>query len=171
MDDLRRLRVELTRSEGDVSLVRRIAQGRLDIVGHEVGRRGRADGSIETDAGAEPNGDPSDLLFDMPDILTDAATPGGARSAGAARHNPVAEPGPVATSLLDSLDGIASPSELSTVAELAAEVLARLFDGLREYEIELSSVRRTLHDRIDTIQGEIARRYRDGEASVDALLK
>ncbi len=171
MDDLRRLRVEMTRSEGDVSLVRRITQGRLDIVGHEVGRRGRADGSNETAAEAEPTGDPSDLLFDMPDILTDAAAPGGARSAGAARHNPVSEPGPVATSLLGSLDGIASPGELSTVADLTADVLARLFDGLREYEIELSSIRRTLHDRIDTIQGEIARRYRDGEASVDALLQ
>ncbi len=92
-------------------------------------------------------------------------------AAALTRHNPVSEPGPVATSLLDSLDGIASPNELSTVADLAADVLARLFDGLREYEIELSSIRRTLHDRIDTIQGEIARRYRDGEASVDALLQ
>ena len=171
MDDLRRLRVDLTRSEGDVSFVRRITQGRLDIVGHEVGRRGRADGAVETDLGASPIGDPSELLFDMPDILADPTTSGGARSAGAARHNPLAEPGPVAISLLASLDGIASPHELSTVAELTAEVLALRFEALREFEIELSSIRRRLHDRIDTIQDEIARRYRDGEASVDALLR
>ncbi len=178
MDDLRALRVDLTRSEGDVSLVRRITQGRLDIVGHEVGRRARTSSSGAGDDGATRvegvgggDGDPSDLLFDMPEILADGATDGGARSAGAARLHPVSEPGPVAISLLGTLDGIASPQELSTVAELASEVLARLFDGLREFEIELSSVRRRLHDRIDTIQDEIARRYRDGEASVDALLR
>ena len=167
MDQLRRLRVDLTRSEGDVSLVRRITQGRLDIVGHEVGRRGRA----TTDDQAAPAGDPSELLFDMPEILADSSTPGGNRSAGAARLNPVSDPGPVALSLIGSLDGIASPNELSTVGELGSDVLARVFDGLREFEIELSSVRRRLHDRIDTIQGEIARRYRDGEATVDALLQ
>lgn len=171
MDDLRRLRVELTRSEGDVSFVRRLTQGRLDIVGHEVGRRGRADGAVESDPAVEPIGDASELLYDMPEILSDTGAAGGTRSAGAARHSPVSEPGPVATSLLDSLDGIASPTELSTVAELGSEVLASLFDGLREFEIELSSIRRRLHDRIDTIQDEIARRYRDGEASVDALLQ
>jgi hypothetical protein len=31
-------------------------------------------------------------------------------------------------------------------------------------------MRRALHDRIDVIQDEIARRYRDGETSVEALL-
>lgn len=173
MDELRRLRVDLTRSEGDVSLVRRIAQGRLDIVGHEVGRRSRTDASgaaIESPS-TGPVGDPSDLLFDMPSILADAPTDPGTRSAGAGRVTPVSEPGPVAMGLLQSLDAIASPHQLSTVSELASEVLAPLFDSLREFEIELSSIRRTLHDRIDSIQGEIARRYRDGEASVDALLQ
>lgn len=170
MDDLRQLRVELTRAEGDVSLVRRITQGRLDIVGHEVGRRGRPDGPEEADA-TGPVGDPTELLFEMPDILTDDAAAPGARSAGAARLNPVSEPGPVAMSLLGGLDGIACPHQLSTVAELTSDVLADLFDRLRQFEIEQSSVRRRLHDRIDAIQDEIARRYRDGEASVDALLQ
>lgn len=173
MEDLRALRVELTRSEGDVSLVRRIAQGRLDIVGHEVGRRSRTDaaGAMTDLTEAGPTGDPSELLFDMPDILADAPADPGNRSAGAGRVTPVSEPGPVAIGLLHTLDEIASPHQLATVSELISEVLAPLFDSLREFEIELSSIRRQLHDRIDTIQGEIARRYRDGEASVDALLK
>lgn len=167
MDHLRRLRVDLTRAEGDVSLVRRITQGRLDIVGHEVGRRSGNDSVARSTDLA----DPSDLLFDMPDILADPASGPGPRSVGAGRLNPVSEPGPVAMSLLASVDGIASPNQLSTVVELPSDLLASLFDRLREFEIELSSVRRALHDRIDTIQDEIARRYRDGEASVDALLR
>ncbi len=174
MERLRAIRVDLTRAEGDVSLVRRISQGRLDIVGHEVGRRS-ADGADADDLGregavpTESPADASELLFDMPDILADAAT--GPRSVGAGRVTPVSEPGPVALSLIDALDGIASPHQLSSVGDLASGDLAGLFDRLREFEIELSAVRRRLHDRIDTIQEEIARRYRDGEASVDALLR
>ncbi len=166
IDDLRRVRVDLTRAEGDVSLVRRLTQGRLDIVGHEVGRRGRDVADPSPDGG----GDASALLYDMPAILADAGT-GTQRSAGAGRSAPVAEPGPVAVSLIDELDAIASPNSLSGVADLGAEVLVDVFERLRAFEVELSSVRRALHDRIDTIQDEIARRYRDGEASVDALLR
>ncbi len=163
MEDLRSIRNELTRGEGDVSLVRRIAQGRLDIVGREVGRRsgGAAPGP--------PSDEPTELLFAMPDILADGD--GTARSAGAARLTPVDEPGPVALASIEALDGVASPQELSGVGDLDGEGLAALFERLRAFEIELSTVRRTLHERIDRLQDEIARRYRDGEASVDTLLR
>jgi hypothetical protein len=165
MDRLRRLRTELTGAEGDVSLVRRLTQGRLDIVGHEIDRRGRP--GNDDDAGR----DPTALLFDMPAILTDGpAGSGSTRSPGSGRTSPVAEPGPVATALMETLDGIAAPGALSGLPDLVGHELGDVFEGLRGFEIELSSIRRTLHDRIDTIQDEIARRYRDGEASVDALL-
>jgi hypothetical protein len=175
MERLRQLRTELTGAEGDVSLVRRLAQGRLDIVGHEVDRRSRAEAPAGGGAGGGPveaptPGDSTNLLYDMPDILTDGPTAGGSRSPGKGRMSPVLEPGPVAEDLIGRLDGIAAPSALSGVAELDRPELGDLFEGLREFEVELSSIRRTLHDRIDTIQEEIARRYRDGEASVDALL-
>lgn len=38
-------------------------------------------------------------------------------------------------------------------------------------EQEVSGVRRRLHAQIDQLQAEITRRYRSGEASVDALLQ
>lgn len=177
MDRLRQLRTELSGAEGDVSLVRRLTQGRLDIVGHEVDRRSRAESGADDPAtpAAPPEvpapGDSTSLLYDMPDILTDGPAAGSGRSPGMARMSPVAEPGPVAEDLIARLDGIAAPGVLSGVSELARPELGDLFESLREFEIELSSVRRTLHDRIDTIQDEIARRYRDGEASVDALLQ
>ena len=176
IERLRSIRVQLNQAEADVSFVRRVSQGRLDIVGHEVERRGGtggpANGSDGHAAGAEQAGDDvSELLFDMPDILTDGDGPS-ARPAGArGRSVPITEPGPVALALVEVLDGIASPSQLSGIASIGEADVADLFDALREFEIELSSIRRSLHDRIDTIQAEIARRYRDGEATVDALLQ
>lgn len=175
MDRLRQLRTELSLAEGDVSLVRRLTQGRLDIVGHETDRRSRGD-SPPDDPGGPAIGDPTGLLYDMPDILTDGppasrSPAAGSRSPAAGRMAPVAEPGPVAEDLIGRLDGIAPSRTLSGLADLTRPELGDLFESLRELEVELSSIRRTLHDRIDTIQDEIARRYRDGEASIDALLR
>lgn len=159
LDRLRGLRVEASAAEGDVSFVRRVAQGRLDIVGHEAKVRAGGESSTETKV--------DDLLFEMPDILTDAPTEGNQR---VPRAVPVLEPGDIALALVDKLNGIASPADLSGVSDLDKGQLADLFDTLREFEVEMSTVRRQLHDRIDAMQDEIARRYRDGEASVDALL-
>lgn len=44
------------------------------------------------------------------------------------------------------------------------------FRRLEAAEREISGQRRVLHQRLDAIQAEMARRYRDGEADVDALL-
>ena len=180
---LRDLRVQLTQAEGDISFARRVAQGRLDIVGHEVARRERppVDDPGNDDGGPQLTS-ASGLLFDMPDILTDADR--GASSAPTppagledvphtmpSRMVQVMEPGEIALALIEELDRAASPGDLARVEQLQQGELADLFDRLRTFELELSSSRRTLHDRIDRIQDEIARRYRDGEASVDSILQ
>lgn len=179
---LRDLRVQLTQAEGDISFVRRVTQGRLDIVGHEVARRDRrtADGGAEGDGPQVASA--SSLLFDMPDILTDADrvtsdTPQSRADLEDVPHTmpsrmvQVLEPGDIALGLIEDLDQVASPGDLARVEHLSPGEMADLFDRLRTFEVELSSSRRTLHDRIDRIQDEIARRYRDGEATVDSLLQ
>jgi hypothetical protein len=157
LDDLRRLRVECSLAEGDVSFVRRVAQGRFDIVGHESRRRSGASDSAP---------DLSGLLFDLPDILslgTSSASPGN-------RMLAIHEPGVLAQSLMAELDQAASPRDLTSLEQLGDDRLSQLLEGLRDFEVDLSTNRRRLHERIDSIQGEIARRYRDGEASIDSLL-
>lgn len=156
LDDLRDLRTECSAAEGDVSFVRRVAQGRLDIVGHETRRRSGAD-----DAEPEISG----LLFDLPDIMTEShsSTPSG-------RPIAIHEPGTIAQGLVTQLDEAASPTTLASLNALEGDKLAVLMDTLRDFEVELSTTRRRLHERIDSIQSEIARRYRDGEASIDSLL-
>jgi len=155
--ELRELRVACTRVEADVSLARRVAQGRLDIVGHEVQRR-----NGDEQGEAELNG----LLFDLPDILADSPTTG----PPSGRPVNVNEPGPVALDLVARLDSAASPSQLASVSDLDDSALGELFDGIRSFELELSSVRRQLHERIDSIQSEIGRRYRDGETSIESFI-
>lgn len=186
---LRDLRVKLTQAEGDISFVRRVTQGRLDIVGHEVARRERRAATGASTSDVDPDDGPqvasaSGLLFDMPDILTDADRVKSAGAAAATRADledvphtmpsrmvQVLEPGDIALALIEDLDRVASPGALARVEQLEPGQLADLFDRLRGFEIDLSTSRRTLHDRIDRIQDEIARRYRDGEATVDSLLR
>lgn len=160
LDDLRQLRVACSQAEGDVSFVRRVAQGRLDIVGHEVRRRSGAHDAAPERAG---------LLFDLPDILSLGA-PAAGSGPGQGRMLAIQAPGVLAHDLLSQLDQAASPSELTTLDQLDDDRLGALLEALREFEVELSANRRRLHERIDTIQGEIGRRYRDGEASIDSLL-
>lgn len=157
LPELRDLRIRCSDVEGDISLVRRVAQGRLDIVGHEVRRRA---GDTDTEA-------PQSLLFDLPDLLAD--TPGTGK---ASRGRPVSvgAPGPVAAALVERLDKAVSPSDLSGIDAVPESDLREIFERLRGFELELSSVRYQLHERIDAIQSEIGRRYRDGEASIDSLL-
>ncbi len=163
LDDLRSLRVECSKVEGDVSLVRRITQGRLDIVGHESRRRS---GAAEADSDINI----TDLLFDLPDILADSPPSGDGGGAPSGRKVMINEPGIVAQALIKVLDTTATPAELGSLGSLDDDKLGSLMETLRDFEIELSTTRRRLHERIDSIQSEVTRRYRDGEASIDSLL-
>lgn len=166
MSRLRAIRSELTSAESDVSMVRRVTQGRLDIVGHGMDARAGDPTADVLLPGSDVSPDAPTLLFDMPDILGD----GPSGSSRGARPAEVNEPGDVALALIEQLDGIVSPPELSNLGGFESGALGDLFERLRAMEIDLSRMRRQLHERIDLIQGEIGRRYRDGEASVDALL-
>ncbi len=153
--ELRSFRYDASRVEGDVSMVRRVAQGRLDIIGHEIQRR----------AGDADPGQLNNLLYDLPDIMAEASE----ASAPSGRAIEINEPGPVAATLGTRLDSVISPRELSGVGELDDDRLLEVFKRVEGMEQELSDLRRQLHDRIDAIQNEIGRRYRDGEASIEGL--
>ncbi len=159
MDVLRQVRQKCTVAESDVSFVRRVAQGRLDIVGHEQQRRS---------AEAAGKGGVAGILYDIPEILSDqiAATP----TAKARRSADVLEPGEIALGLTQRLDALASASVIGNAEELDKDDLRDVTASLGEFELELSTMRRDLHTRIDAIQSEIGRRYIQGEVSVDSVL-
>ena len=154
--DLRNYRYRASQVESDISLVRRIAQGRLDIIGHEVQRR----------SGSADPAQLNDLLYDLPEILTDPSEAGGAPSGRSVEIN---APGEVAAAMGAKLDAVISPQGLAGVGDLDDERLLEAFQRVQAMEDELSGFRRQLHDRIDAVQQEIGRRYRDGEASIEGL--
>jgi hypothetical protein len=60
---------------------------------------------------------------------------------------------------------------VARAADLGDDELAQLLEQLRGLERRVSSQRHDYHERIDALQAELTRRYRTGEATVDALLR
>jgi hypothetical protein len=156
MDDVRSMRAECQEIETGLSYLRRLVQGRLDIVGAELQRRRD---------GAEP-GDLADLISQLPEILADRT-----RSPGFGRLPQHLAPGEVDAELTARLDEVMNHHDLETLPTLEDDELARVHDELEALEREISDRRRQFFDRIDTLQAEITRRYRTGEASVESLLQ
>jgi hypothetical protein len=150
LEELRELRRRADEWETAVSLSRRVVHGRLDIVGHEQRRR-----AGDTDAV---------LLYDLPDILAEAGGGGGGRATR------VGDPGPAAEAIGARVDAAAGPDVLCRIDQVDDAGLDDLARTLHHLERELSTARRSLHQRIDRLHAEIGRRYRDGEASVESLL-
>jgi hypothetical protein len=156
MAELRSRRNRLQEAELALSYVRRQVQVRLDIVLDE--RQHRASGAAARDASA--------LVADLPKILAE-------HSGGSARGSfpDVAVPPEAVEAVVAELDTIVGVRELGAVGSLPDERLGTIAEQLEEFERRVSQRRRALHTAIDALQEEMLRRYKSGEASVDALLQ
>ena len=154
MSDLRSKRAECQALEVVLSYQRRLAQGRLDIVAAERHRRA---------VGGEPTSH-DDLVSTLAATLADRGRP-----AGVGRLPQLMAPDAedVDTTELDAIVGAGS---LGSLPDVSDEHLSEMIEALSAYEVDVSSRRRALHERIDALQAEITRRYRTGEASVESLL-
>ena len=151
MAELRELRHEAEQEEVDLSYIRRMVQGRLDVIRAELNRR-------------EGNGS-GNLVEDLAAILADEPR-GPARGLG--RHVTV-EPSR-ADSHRRYVEALVADVDLSDVANRTADQLAHAMHTLSEEEQSLSAKRRQVQQVMDACSAEITRRYRDGEADVSALL-
>jgi hypothetical protein len=155
MEELRAKRAESQAVEVGLSYLRRLAQGRLDIVAAE--QRRRTDGTAPLDHDT--------LVAGLSDILGDhILAPGNGRL-------PRLMSPDLDTVDTNRIDEIAGPNRLSNLADATADELAELVERLSAYEAEVSSQRRGLHETIDALQAEITRRYKTGEATVESLLR
>ncbi len=153
--EIRNLRLECQSVETQLSYLRRVVQGRHDIVAGELDRR-------------RDGGDPKDLasLVDqLPQILADRI-----HSPGLGRLPQTLQPGDVSGRLFDRMESIVTENHLTTFLELSNAQLATIATELEALEREVSKLRRAMFDRIDALQAELTRRYRDGEANVEELL-
>lgn len=153
LDDLRSMRGECQALENAASYVRRFAQARLDII---------ASGGCEA-ANTE------DLVAQLSGALAGKEQVG--TSDGSFARPPQGfEPGELCDKLVAKLDEVITPSQLLDVAAASPEHRSEVLESIAQFEGAISADRRTIHGVLDRLQVEIMRRYRDGHASVDALL-
>jgi hypothetical protein len=155
LDDIRRMRTECQEAEASLSYLRRLIQGRMDLV-HAY---------LERPAGSDAP-DLSSVVDNLAGIL---AGPRGARGPG---RNPVLHSPDTddMAALTTELDDILGADELVSLVELDDGQLRDLANRLRELENRVSGERRGLHERIDALQAELVERHKSGRASVDGLL-
>ncbi|MEU5367029.1 aerial mycelium formation protein [Streptomyces sp. NPDC005925] len=157
MPELRTVRRDAQRDEADLSYVRRLLQGRIDILRAELARRCPADTAVE----APPEASVVDRL---PEILAD----GPALHRSSARHVTVGTPHSEEYRLLAA--EMLGEIELSDLGARTDPELRAAMGRLVRYEQQVSRRRRLVQRTTDDCSAEIARRYRDGEAQVDDLL-
>ncbi|SHE52965.1 hypothetical protein SAMN05444320_101335 [Streptoalloteichus hindustanus] len=151
LGDVRALRDEAAQEETDLSYLRRLLHARIDIVRAEQRRRveGGASSVVEQLAGI---------------LAVNAVGP----ATGSGRYQTM-EPSR-AEAHRRHVEALVSDVDLSDVTALSD---GKLEDALRAYTAEEESVsqrRREVQVVVDRLNAEIARRYREGQASVDELL-
>ncbi len=155
LDDIRRKRTECQEAEASLSYLRRLIQGRLDIV-HAY---------LERPAGSTAP-DLSSVVDNLAGIL---AGPG--RPSGPGRNPILFSPDTEdMEALTTELDGILGADEIGRLAELDDDGLRDLAGRLQALERRVSGERHGLHERIDSLQAELVERHKSGRASVEGLL-
>jgi hypothetical protein len=149
LDDLRGRRREAEQEEADLSYVRRMLQGRMDILRAELARRaGGGDKIVEHLAG----------------VLADSSR----SDHGLGRFLRV-EP-----SRVDEhrrlVEQIIADVGVSDVAHHSDEELRESLGRLESFEHGISEDRRAVQTVMDALTAEVAARYKSGSASVDDLL-
>jgi hypothetical protein len=139
------MKSECTAIETSVSYYRRLAQARIEILDAELERRERG-GTVE------------DLIAKLPEILAGD----GVRSAGPQTR--IAEPDAPIVELewAGNRQQLISDSTLADLPILDDARVESIREELREFERELSDVRRRLHGVLDSIEHQIATRQAAG---------
>jgi hypothetical protein len=150
LEEVRGLRNEAEQEEADLSYVRRLLQGRMDLVRAEQARRSASGGAP------------------LVDLLAEVLADGPRSSHGSGRFLTV-EPSRV-DDHRRRVEQIVSDVGISDVAARSDGELQASLEALSRYEHTVSDLRRRVQAVMDGLTAEVGRRYRDGEADVSALL-
>lgn len=151
LGEVRHLRDEAAQEETDLSYLRRMLHARIDIVRAEQRRRAE-------------NGSKS-VVEQLVNILSDNAV---GPATGSGRYQ-TTEPSR-AEAHRRHVEALVSDVDLSCVMSLADDKLDTALRAYRAEEDSVSQRRRQVQTVVDQLNAEIARRYREGAASVDDLL-
>ncbi|MFF7655935.1 ABC transporter substrate-binding protein [Streptomyces sp. NPDC007983] len=159
--ELRALRRSAQREEADLSYVRRLLHGRIDILRAELARRRAPDAPMAADGSSA---EPAELVELLPKILADVPS----RHRTSARHVTLGTPHSAECERL--AEEMLAEVGLSDLPARTDEELHGAMGRLEGYEQQVSRRRQGLQRTADRCSAEIARRYREGEAQVDDLL-
>ena len=149
--DVRSLRDEAEQEEVDLSYIRRLIQGRMDIVRAELNHR--------------EGGQTGSVVDNLAQVLADEPR---TAARGMGRHSTI-EP-----SRVDNhrryVESLVADVDLTDTAARSSDELHHAMRVLADEEQVLSGKRREVQTVMDACQAEITRRYRDGEADVSTIL-
>jgi hypothetical protein len=147
IDEVREMDRECAEIETELSYIRRLAQGRIDIIDAEVDRRG-AGGSL------------GDLIAALPKILSDdSPRPDPAATRFSDPSTPASE-----IEFKRGLESLISDATLANLPTLSDEELQTTLEQLRSLEHEVSANRSALHAVMDTLARDLAQRLSVGKA-------
>lgn len=151
--ELRERRREAEQEETDLSYLRRVLQGRLDILRAELARRA---------------GDGTNLVDSLSRILADEPSPTAHAPRGLGRYTS-AEPSR-ADAHRRHVEALIADVDLSNPEAHDDESLNAVLRRLEDEERRVSVQRRAVQSVMDALTAEITRRYRDGDADPSDLL-
>lgn len=157
-DEIRKRRWECDTVEAEVSYARRLLQGRVDILSHELERRAR---------GGEPKVD--ELREKLPHILAPPRPSVDRDSCGSGRHNRVVEP-PDPEQQRRDVDQMASTTTLAHLSEKTTKEIDAIVERLAAAEADASEKRKKVQEVLDALTGELVRRYKQGDEIPTQLL-
>ncbi len=154
LDELRRRRGICDELDSELSYYRRLLHGRMDLLSFELRRR----------RGEETRS----LIEALPDILADGANE--APSHFVVPRNLPVEPPDVPVDGKRPIDRVLGDDFLTHLPDIGDDELEAIQVMLTDSEREISARRRSVYETLETLTAEVARRYRDGLASVNELL-
>ena len=150
LDDLRERRREAEQEEADLSYVRRMLQGRMDILRAELARRS--------------GGSEAKIVDHLSQVLSDS----GRHDHGLGRFLRV-EPSRVDEHRRE-VEQLIADVGVSGVEGHSDDDIRGALGRLEEFEVTVSEERRLVQIAMDALTAEVAGRYKNGSASVDDLL-
>ena len=157
MGELRSRRDQCQQASDTLSYLRRLVQGRLDLVHDELARR-------------NSGGEPRDLSEIVEGLKRGEILGEGTRSDGLGRLPQSFSPADADGWISAELDSVLPPDRLAALAEIGDAEMREAAETLQRIERRVSDQRAELHNRTDAFQEEIVRRYKTGEATVESLL-
>ncbi len=155
MDDLRSRRGICDDLDSELSYYRRLLHGRMDLLSFELRRR----------SGEETR----TLIEALPDILSDGSEEGPSHFL-VPKLLPV-DPPDVPAEGRRPIDRVLGDDFLTHLPDIKTAELEEIQLMLTEAESKVSQQRRGVYEVLEQLTGEVARRYRDGLASVNELLE